>query len=206
MCQFCLAPSHSYGACVNVEMDLIAPDRFWQISSNRGKQLWVYEAEKKPRMARFSMWEADTLEGYTHTCARAQTHTRACSLYTHVSQPLHRIHSCHLHRIQSPITISNVYEIAQLKRKHYWCLFIQKNLIVLKESHYAFSLFPSSSVLSVFLCMWKSLRVKKVKVCTNRSFSLPQKTLLLNTSSEVPPLIAWLCDFTLPHHVTHLYN
>ena len=33
-----------------------------------------------------------------------------------------------------------------------------------------------------------------------------RKQLLWNTSSVVPPLILWLCDITLHHHVIHFHN
>ena len=45
----------------------------------------------------------------------------------------------------------------------------------------------------------------KFKVHTNRSFSLPQKTLLLKHLVS-RPLILLLCDITLHHHVAHLHN
>ena len=38
----------------------------------------------------------------------------------------------------------------------------------------------------MFMCRWKILKVKKVKVCTNRSSSVPQRTLLLKRLASSP--------------------
>ena len=52
-----------------------------------------------------------------------------------------------------------------------------------------FSPFVQHFIYNTFLCMIKIMKVKKVKVCTNRSSSLPQKPLLLKRLAKVPPLI-----------------
>ena len=66
--------------------------------------------------------------------------------------------------------------------------------------------FPSVCYLCSCACkMYKVLKVRKAKVHTNRSSSLPLNHCTWNTSLAVPPLIPWLCDVTLCHHITHLH-
>ena len=56
-----------------------------------------------------------------------------------------------------------------------------------------------------FTCSCACKRSWKLKKVTDRSSSLPQKTLLLvNALSVVLSLYLWLCYITLHHHVTHL--
>ena len=144
-----------------------------------------------------TLWRVTHTHSNKHLCMLI-IHTRltASTLHSFLSSSSYQVTNHYLERLRNRTT-----------KKETLLMFIYpKNLIVLKETHHAFSFFPAFCVLSMFLFMWKMLKVKKVKVCTNRSSSHPQKTLLLNMSSEVPPLIPWLCDFTLRHHVTHLYK
>ena len=78
----------------------------------------------------------------------------------------------------------------------------------LNKTCFAFFFFPPLSVcvLHMFLCMLKILKVKKVKACTNFFLLSYRKHCSWNASSVAPPLILWLCDIELHHHVTHLHN
>ena len=71
--------------------------------------------------------------------------------------------------------------------------------------HYSISswfFFLSSSMLYyLFLCMPKVLKDKKKKSAPTSN----RKQCSWKASSVAPPLIRWLCDITLCHHVTHLH-
>ena len=74
------------------------------------------------------------------------------------------------------------------------------------ETYYAFFFFPIS--FSVYLFLQKILKIKK-KSSKSTPTEAPlshSKHCSWNASSVVPPLILWICDITLCHRVTHLYN
>ena len=66
-------------------------------------------------------------------------------------------------------------------------------ILVSKETHYAFSLFPSFIVLYIRSCACKQKVLSHRKHCS------------WNASSAVRPLTLWLCDITLHHHLHNLF-
>ena len=52
----------------------------------------------------------------------------------------------------------------------------------------------------------RSWNLKRSKSTPTEAPFSHRKPCSWNASSEVPPLIPWLCDITLRHHVSHLHN